>query len=188
MAILVSVHCAAVPCTTSFVRAESIDRSLYRTIHEDWQSPFLDPVMKGASRLGSARGGLAVSVALMALGDEKAQETGKLAVISLAGASAVASALKFAVNRDRPDGSSHDRFNSSFPSGHATGAFAMASVAGARYGSLKVPVYLLASTVALSRVYLGRHYPSDVLAGVGIGLCAGWVVMKNEQRILGFHF
>lgn len=168
--------------------AESIDQSLYRTIHEDWQSPVLDPVMKGASRLGSAESGLVISALVLTVGDEKARDTGKLMFFSLVGASAVTAGLKYAVNRERPDGEEHDRLNSSFPSGHATGAFAMASVAGAKYSSLRIPVYLLASTVALSRVYLGRHYPTDVLAGAGIGLCTGWLVIKNERFMLNLHF
>ena len=167
---------------------ESIDQSLYRTIHEDWQSPVLDPVMKGASRLGSAEGGLILSALFLTVGDEKARDTGKLMFFSLVGASAVTSGLKFVVNRERPDGEEYDRLNSSFPSGHATGAFAVASVVGSKYSSMRIPVYLLASTVALSRVYLGRHYPSDVLAGAGIGLCAGWLVTKNERFVLDFHF
>ena len=186
--ILLSVLCAGLVSAAHTARAESVDQALYRIVHEDWQSPILDPVMEGASRLGSAEGGLIVSALLRTVGNEKARDTGKLMFYSLVGASAFTSGLKFVVNRDRPDETDHDRFNSSFPSGHATGAFAMASVAGARYGSLRIPVYLLASTVAFSRVYLGRHYPSDVLVGAGIGLCAGWLVMKNEQWILDLHF
>jgi undecaprenyl-diphosphatase len=174
--------------TTDHAGGESIDQSLYRTIHEDWQSPVLDPVMEGASCLGSGEGGLVITALTLAVGDQKAQDTGKLMLYSLVGASAVTAGLKYAVGRDRPDRDTNGRLNSSFPSGHATGAFAMASVAGAKYGSLRIPVYLLASTVALSRVYLGRHYPSDVLAGAGIGLCTGWLIMKNEQFILDFHF
>jgi undecaprenyl-diphosphatase len=144
--------------------------------------------MEGASDLGSTESGLLITTFILSFGDKTARETGKLAFVSMASASAVTSGLKLAVNRDRPDYTTHDRFNSSFPSGHATGAFAIAYVVGARYKSLRLPLLLVASTVALSRVYLGRHYPSDVLAGAGIGLCAGWLVMRNEERILDFHF
>jgi membrane-associated phospholipid phosphatase len=144
--------------------------------------------MEGATHVGSSESGLVITALLLAFGNEKARDTGKLAFVSLTGASFATSGLKFAVNRSRPDEAVHDRFNSSFPSGHATGAFAMASVVGAKYSSLRFPAYMLASTIALSRVYLGRHYPSDVLAGAGIGLCAGWLVIKNEDWILDFRF
>jgi undecaprenyl-diphosphatase len=187
VAVSLSVLLVALWYTAPAVRCESIDERLYRTIHEDWQSPFMDDFMKGASSLGNAEVGLAVTAALQAFGNQSVRNTGKLSFVSLVGASAVTSVIKCAVNRDRPDGEAHSRCGSSFPSGHATGSFAIASVVGARHSSLRIPIYLLASTIAVSRVYLGRHYPSDVLAGAAIGLCSGWLVIKNEQVVLDFH-
>jgi undecaprenyl-diphosphatase len=186
-AVSLSVLLAVLWYTAPAVRSESIDERLYRTIHEDWQSPFMDDFMKGVSTLGSAEVGLAVTAALQAFGNESVRNTGKLSFVSLVGASAVTSVMKCAVNRDRPDSEPHSRCDSSFPSGHATGSFAIASVVGAKHSSLRIPVYLLASTIAVSRVYLGRHYPSDVLAGAAIGLCSGWLVIKYEQVVLDFH-
>ncbi len=186
-AVSASILLAALWCTAPAGRCESIDQRLYRAIHEDWQSPFMDDLMKGASTLGNAEVGLAVTAALQAFGNEDVRKTGKLSFVSLVGASAVTSVIKCAANRDRPDDEPHSRCDSSFPSGHATGSFAIASVVGARHSSLRIPVYLLASTIAVSRVYLGRHYPSDILAGAAIGLCSGWLVIKNEQAVLDFH-
>jgi len=186
--VLVLVACSGLCISAPKLCAESIDESLYRTIHEDWQSPCIDGFMKGMSHLGDGESGIAICAALMTLGDEKASQTGKLSFVSIVGGSAITSGLKFIVNRDRPDSDSDSRFNSSFPSGHATGAFAVASVVGAKYKHLRIPMLLLASTVAISRVYLGRHYPSDVAGGAAIGLCAGWLVMKNEETILSLHF
>ena len=188
---LVSLLLTICVALTSAVRpatADSIDESLYRTIHEDWQSPFLDDLMSGASHVGDGEVGILFCSVLMGFGDERAHETGKLAFVSLLGAGAVASSMKYIINRKRPDSDSDNRFNSSFPSGHVSGAFAVTSIVGSKYNALRIPAYVLASTIALSRVYRGRHYPSDVLAGAGVGIFVGWLVIKNESAILSFNF
>lgn len=76
--------------------------------------------------------------------------------------------------------------HTSFPSGHATAAFALASVAATELASwsphsrrVLVPaVYGTAAMVALARVYTAKHWSSDVLAGAGIGTLSGLVVMR----------
>jgi undecaprenyl-diphosphatase len=72
--------------------------------------------------------------------------------------------------------------STSFPSGHSATAFATAIVVGAAYPRLRLPLLGIAALVALSRVYLGMHYWSDVLAGsllgVAIGLAAVWLVRR----------
>jgi len=67
---------------------------------------------------------------------------------------------------------------SSFPSGHTMEAFAMAMSLSLLYSKKKIVilVYLWAILVAYSRIVLGVHYPSDVLAGILIGTLIGWIV------------
>jgi undecaprenyl-diphosphatase len=71
-----------------------------------------------------------------------------------------------------------DRF--SFPSGHALNAFAIGSVVALAFPLAAVPVLAVAASVAASRVVLGLHWPSDVLAGALVGLLIGtstWLVL-----------
>lgn len=63
----------------------------------------------------------------------------------------------------------------SFPSAHATSSFAVAT-AMTRVDSLGALAFALAIALALGRPYLGMHYPSDVLAGVALGVLLGLIV------------
>ena len=65
----------------------------------------------------------------------------------------------------------------SFPSGHAMVVFAIAAlVAPHLKGSWKALPWALAAAVCLSRVYLGAHFPLDILAGAGVGMLIGGVL------------
>jgi membrane-associated phospholipid phosphatase len=63
----------------------------------------------------------------------------------------------------------------SFPSAHATSSFAVAT-AMTRVDGLGALAFLLAIALSLGRPYLGMHYPSDVLAGAGLGVVIGLIV------------
>jgi membrane-associated phospholipid phosphatase len=97
---------------------------------------------------------------------------------------AYTSALKHLASRTRPDGS--DRL--SFPSGHTSSAFALATVADAHYGwKLGVPSYLAASAIGLSRISMNRHHLSDVVAGAAIGYVTARTVVKVNGEPRGRH-
>jgi undecaprenyl-diphosphatase len=64
-----------------------------------------------------------------------------------------------------------DRF--SFPSGHTMTAFSVALVVSYFYPSLEAPLFFLAISIAVSRIVLGMHFLSDVLAGVVLGVALG---------------
>jgi membrane-associated phospholipid phosphatase len=105
-------------------------------------------------------------------------------VINIVISQAVTEALKITIDRERPadkypteifvNGPVHGE---SFPSGHTSLAFATATTVALDYKKwyIVVPAYLWAGSVAYSRMYLGKHYPSDVLGGIIIGIGSGYL-------------
>ncbi len=76
----------------------------------------------------------------------------------------------------------------SFPSGHTERSFSGATVIGELYKDFRIPLYILAVLTAVSRIYLGFHYPLDTLYGVLTGLLIGKLVFylpadKIQKRI-----
>jgi len=96
--------------------------------------------------------------------------------------------LKWTVGRTRPDGDSR-RKNSAFPSSHAANAFAVAGVIALRWRRAALPFGLFAVAVAFSRMYLDRHWLSDVtggaLIGIGGALLGVWLVRRWRQSRSG---
>lgn len=76
-----------------------------------------------------------------------------------------------------------DRY--SFPSGHATTSFGLAFVISHCYPLLaaQVVVYLVAGTIALSRVYMKEHYPLDVICGALLGICISASLLPVFERL-----
>jgi undecaprenyl-diphosphatase len=70
----------------------------------------------------------------------------------------------------------------SFPSGHTATSFACATVLAAFAPALRVPFFVLATLIALSRLYNGDHYPLDVIAGAVLGLLVGTAIVRLEPR------
>ncbi|HEV7799084.1 MAG TPA: phosphatase PAP2 family protein [Pyrinomonadaceae bacterium] len=149
------------------------------------------------SQLGStyATAGLAGALYLTgrASHNNRLRETGLLSAEALIDSSILVTALKAASQRQRPpvDHSSGEFFDGghSFPSGHASSAWSVATVIAQEYGRhrplLQVAAYGLASAVSLSR-YTGRnHFLSDVLLGSAIGYATGrYVYHKHHDAAL----
>ena len=153
----------------------------------------LENVSKATEKIGNGLyealflGGLAG--AGYALGDDKLKDTAFLSAESFLAANAVGTVLKYAVGRARPyhgDGKraflpfSFKNEHASFPSGHTTSAFSIASVIAARYDSLWIGalVYSAASASALQRAYSNNHWPSDVFFGAVLGTVTGRAVVR----------
>jgi membrane-associated phospholipid phosphatase len=97
---------------------------------------------------------------------------------TLAVSQALTQGIKVAVQRNRPTGEC-----CAFPSGHASAAFAAASVIERHLGRRGAwPTFAIASYVAASRLADNRHYLSDVLFGSALGIASGWTVVGRHGR------
>lgn len=111
-------------------------------------------------------------------------EGAKQLAVSVLAAAAATEALKVAVRERRPDGGER-----SFPSGHASIAFAGASFLQARYGwTYGVPAYLAAAFVGYSRVEADEHWTKDVVAGAAIGIASGLIFTSRYRERRGQAF
>ena len=86
--------------------------------------------------------------------------------------------VKFSIRRDRPDLSNRQAFFS----GHASNAFAGATVIADHYRFLAVPSYAVATYIAMSRMAAHKHHFSDVVAGAGFGFGVGRAVVRRNSR------
>jgi len=161
---------------------ESRDHRVMRRMNR-WRAPrWIRYWMLAATRMGD--GWLWYSLALVLLtfgGSQKFAAVGAAGSAALAGV-AVFKILKRLSHRPRPcQIEPHcwsrvlppDRF--SFPSGHTMTAFSIALVLSYFYHGVELPLYFMALSIAVSRVVLGMHFLSDVLAGaiLGVGLGCG---------------
>ena len=154
-------------------RLAALDLALYRLARTAGHTPASERAVRRFTLLGEHA---AVWLALGGLGmalDPARRERWRRGVMVVGGAYALNTALKLVVRRRRPQVPELPPLAGtptalSFPSAHAASSFA-----GARMYSQLLPpgpLYALAAALALSRLYLGVHWPSDSAAGAGLGL------------------
>lgn len=127
--------------------------------------------------------------------NKKAKETALLCLESVALAEGITKGLKHLVGRTRPFGNKGTfhfdplkipapSSSLSFPSGHATTAFALSSVIAEQYGNLPLTIALYgwATVVALARVNNNAHFPSDVFWGAVVGISVGKSIVRFNKK------
>ena len=175
---------------------QQFDEGALWWIAQHLRMSWLDPLVKFYTSLGN--GGLCfIAVALLLLVFHQTRKAGATALTALAFGAAVTNlTIKPLITRPRPWVVMEDFVclvtssdPNSFPSGHTTAAFAfgVALFLTVRPKWAKAAALTAAALMGLSRLYVGVHFPTDVLAGAVIGTCCGilasWVVRRVSERI-----
>lgn len=101
------------------------------------------------------------------------------------------SALKYSIKRERPYITYPDivkktgALSPSFPSGHTSASFELATSLSLAFPKwyIIVPSFIWAGTVGYSRIHLGVHYPSDVVAGAILGSATAWITYEVSKKL-----
>ena len=164
-----------------------LDQDIFDAIYDE--SPRSEPLgttMEIGTYLGDSRVILGTSLLLMAYGNHERHEVGRLMTSAVISTSVIVWGMKQIIGRKRPLDEVGD--TPAFPSGHTAHAFAGATLLGNRSPKLRIPLYIGAGLVGITRVYLGRHYPSDVIAGAAVGTITGGLVSHHGATLLEWRF
>ncbi len=165
---------------TFTVAVRPTDERLLRALIAWGAGGAIHPVMSTISRLGDGPVWYAAGAAAFLWGGAAGR---RLALLGLAAGllnASVYRASKRRFIRPRPFQALPDLpipwappADFSFPSGHALHAFTSATLLALHFPPLGPPAFILAALIALSRIVLAVHYPSDVLAGAWLGVMVG---------------
>jgi undecaprenyl-diphosphatase len=168
-----------------------IDRRLFTLINDLPHTATSDRYVSVLSDLGEGLGWVAGGAVLAMLGGPKGRRAGlATALASLAATFIVQQRVKPLFRRVRPFVNREARVvgirppDHSFPSGHTASSFAAATALAFFYPRVAPLAYTLATGVAVSRVHLGVHFPSDTAVGaaigIGIGTFSAWVFKRRR--------
>jgi membrane-associated phospholipid phosphatase len=173
------------------------DEHIARTIQNHRNSQ-TNSIARAVTPMGGGRA-LQLSVAMIAVGllskNEGLRDTGRDSLeAELIAAGVITPVLKRTFGRARPNAVPQDAYNfhpfssrDSFPSGHATNAFALASAVAGHSDGWVIPTvaYTVASGVAFARMNDNVHWASDVFAGAVIGTATGRTIARRHRAQRG---
>jgi undecaprenyl-diphosphatase len=163
------------------------DLAGFTLLNEQLSWPILDPVMLTITQVGSTVFWLFASVVLW-LGNRKRESV--LLAVGIVIGGLILLPIKVILPRTRPSlivqgaRALDIEGGGSFPSGHSKNAFTAFTILGSKWKHLRLPLGILAYLIAVSRVYVGVHWPFDVIVGSIIGWAIGLLTMRYETKII----
>lgn len=171
---------------------------LFYTINNGMDNNVFDFIMPFLTNFGSIVAWAVICGLLFIFGGEKGRKVAILGLTALLVCNVVVYLLKFIIAEPRPFLTLHNvdllvRENEtySFPSGHTASSFAAAVIIGLKYKwnfrgksyRFIYPLLAFAGIIGFSRIYIGVHYPLDVVFGAIVGILSGLLVLKMEDNI-----
>ncbi|MFZ5800643.1 MAG: phosphatase PAP2 family protein [Candidatus Omnitrophota bacterium] len=168
---------------------ESFDKTLLDIFNKDLKHPVFDFLFPLITRLGEVVVFIPLCLGLFFLKKKRGRRAAALLIITYIVSHIVFLGLKRLAHRPRPFLVYPD-LNvigtvppfSSFPSGHVAMTTALAVVLGSKYEDLQWLMWIIVALVAVSRMYMGLHYPIDVVGGAAVGLGVGYLVLYGERK------
>lgn len=164
-------------------RIQRKDAAILMIFNSSIRCKLLDYLMPAVTYLGSSIFGAIFCVFTLFNRNLTIRILGEKVTIALILSFLIARIIKISVNRNRPYLILKDlntrkigTDNYSFPSGHTTAAFCIASMLALTLPEFSLLTILLAVLVGISRMYLGVHYPTDVLVGMALGTVSSLLV------------
>lgn len=162
---------------------KSFDDYFINLINAKIKNKYLDIFMYRITDLGGAIFITVFTLSLVIFGSPRNKLVGVEALLALAISQIIVHSLKRLLNRERPykileqlNTFGIDLSDYSFPSGHTTASFSLATSLALNIPRFTIIVLFLAMLIAISRIYLGVHYPTDVVAGLILGVGSAIIV------------
>jgi len=162
---------------------KKFDDFFIHLINSKIKNKYLDKIMFRVTDLGGAIFTSIFAMGLLIFGNKEIKMIGLEAIFALSFGQIFVQSLKRLMSRERPykiikqlHTFGIELRDYSFPSGHTTASFSLATTLAVNLPKLAVIVLLLALVIGMSRIYLGVHYPTDVVAGIILGIFASLTI------------